>query len=96
MLHRRFQVVQIHRTQAMRQCHVQQFMFRHDRFALEDMGDGMVQGLIFHQGNVAAGGLNEPTRGVFAAIAAHPADNCDNCRSRTSAVEMPLTFFARL
>ena len=51
MLHRPFQLVQIHRTQAMRQRHVQQFMFRHHRFTLEDMGDGMVQGLVFHQGN---------------------------------------------
>ena len=51
MLHRRFQMVQIHRTQAMRQRHVQQFMFWHHRFALEDMLDGMVQGLVFHQSN---------------------------------------------
>ena len=51
MFHRLFQMVQIHRTQAMRQRHVQQFMFRHHRFALEDMGNGMVQDLIFHQGN---------------------------------------------
>ena len=36
----------------MRQRHAQQFMFRHHRFALEDMGDGMVQNLIFHQRNV--------------------------------------------
>ncbi len=27
--------------------HVQQFMLRHDRFALENMGDGIVQGLVF-------------------------------------------------
>ena len=40
-------------------------------------------------------GWTEPSR-VFAAIAVHPADNCANWRSRTSAVEMPLTFSARL
>ena len=56
MLHRPFQMVQIHGTQAVRQGHVQQFMFRHHRFALEDMGDGMVQGLIFHQGNARQAG----------------------------------------
>ena len=71
MLHRPFQMVQIHRTQAMRQRHVQQFMFRHDRFALKDMRNGMVQGLVFHQGNSRQAALNEPTRGVFAAIAVH-------------------------
>ena len=71
MLHRPFQMVQIHRTQAMRQRHVQQFMFWHDRFALEDMGDGMVQSLVFHQSNSRQARLNEPTRGVFRVIAAH-------------------------
>ena len=31
----------------MRQRHAQQFMLRHDRLALEDMGDGMIQSLVF-------------------------------------------------
>ncbi len=29
------------------QCHAQQFMLWHDRLALEDVGDGVIQGLVF-------------------------------------------------
>jgi hypothetical protein len=50
-LHRCFQRRQIHFAEALRQGRVQQFMFRHDRFALEDMGDGVIQGLIFQSGD---------------------------------------------
>ncbi len=47
ILHRRFQRRQIHFAQALRQGHVQQFMLLHHRLALEHMGDGMIQGLVF-------------------------------------------------
>ena len=46
-LHRRFQRRQIHFTRMLRQRRAQQFMLRHDGLALEDMGDGIIQGLVF-------------------------------------------------
>ncbi len=47
ILRRFFQRRQIQFTRMLRQRHAQQFMFRHDRLALEDMGDGVIQGLVF-------------------------------------------------
>ena len=43
---------QIHFALTLRQGHVQQFMLRHDRLALEHMGDGVIQGLVFQFGDV--------------------------------------------
>ena len=52
MLHRRFQRRQIHFTLTLRQRDAQQFMLRHDRLALEDMGDGVIQGLVLQAATV--------------------------------------------
>ena len=51
ILHRRFQIAQIHFTRTMRQRHIQQFMLRHDRLALKDMGNRVVHSLSFQPGN---------------------------------------------
>ena len=47
ILRRFFQRRQIQFTRMLCQRHAQQFMLWHDRLALEDMGDGVIQGLVF-------------------------------------------------
>ena len=52
ILHLLFQIAQIHLTLPVRQSGRQQFMLRDNRFTLEHMGDGMIQGLFFQSGDV--------------------------------------------
>ena len=51
ILHHLFQTGQVHFALPVRQRRRQQLMLRHDGPALEDMSDGVIQGLVFYQGD---------------------------------------------